>query len=251
MLTAMPNPAGPPDYSIVVPAYNEQALLPATLASLRGAMAATPLAGELVVCDNASGDATAAVAEAGGARVVVEPVRQISRARNAGARAASGRHLVFVDADTLVPGPLLAAALAALESGRVCGGGSTAEMEGVEGGLARQMVRLWNAVSRRRRLAAGSFVFCRRDAFEAVGGFSLGVYASEEIWLSRALKRWGRARGLEFVILEGHPVLTSGRKVRWYPPAVLLGVAIGFLLLPFLVRSKRFCWLWYHRPAGV
>jgi len=250
MLTTMKEFAGA-DYSIVVPAYNEEALLGATLAKLRQAMAGVPLAGELVVCDNASNDGTAAVARGAGARVVVEPVRQISRARNAGARAARGRHLVFVDADTLVPAPLLAAALAALESGRVCGGGATAEMEGIEGAFGRLLLRLWNAVSRSRRLAAGSFVFCRRDAFEAVGGFSERVYASEEIWLSRAVKRWGRARGQAFVILEGHPVLTSGRKTRWYPTPVLLVVAIGLLVFPFLVRSKRFCWLWYYRPAGV
>jgi hypothetical protein len=111
------------------------------------------------------------------------------------------------------------------------------------------MVRLWNAVSRGRRLAAGSFVFVLREAFEAVGGFSERVYASEEIWLSRAVKRWGRTRGLAFLILREHPVLTSGRKARWYPAPVVLAVAIGFLVFPFLVRSRRFCWLWYHRPA--
>ena len=80
----------PPRYSIVVPAWNEEALLPATLASLRTAMAAVPHEGEIVVCDNNSTDGTAAAARAGGARVVFEPRNQIARARNAGARAARG-----------------------------------------------------------------------------------------------------------------------------------------------------------------
>jgi hypothetical protein len=111
------------------------------------------------------------------------------------------------------------------------------------------MVWLWNIVSRTRSLAAGSFVFARRDAFRAVGGFSEKVYASEEIWLSRALKRWGRRRGLPFVILRDHPVVTSGRKARWYPAPVMLALALGFLVFPFLVRSRRCCWLWYRRPA--
>ncbi len=82
-----------------------------------------------------------------------------------------------------------------------------------------------------------------------MGGFSERVYASEEIWLSRALGRWGRPRGLPFVILRDHPVLTSGRKALWYPVPVLLAVMIGFLFFPFLVRSRRFCWLWYRGPS--
>jgi len=237
-----------PDYSIVLPAYNEATLLPATLDHLRAAMAATPLRGEIVVCDNNSIDRTADLARAGGARVVFEPVNQISRARNSGARAARGRYLVFVDADTLVPSSLLHQALEALGSGRACGGGAAVAMEGISGGLAGRLLGLWNALSRGRRLAAGSFVFVRREAFVAVGGFSEQVYASEEIWLSRDLKRWGRTRGFEFVILD-EAVTTSGRKARWYPAPVLVAVTIGFLLCPFLVRSRRYCWLWYRRPA--
>jgi glycosyltransferase involved in cell wall biosynthesis len=238
----------PPDYSIVLPAYNESTLLPATLAALRQAMAAVPLGGEIVVCDNNSTDATAEAARAAGARVVFEPVNQISRARNTGARAARGRLLVFVDADTLVPGPLLAKALDALATGRACGGGAAVAMEGLSGGLAGRMLGLWNGLSRGRRLAAGSFVFCSREAFFDVGGFSEQVYASEEIWLSRALRRWGRPRGLEFVILED-AVTTSGRKARWYPAPVLLAVMLGFVICPWLVRSRRYCWFWYRRPA--
>lgn len=238
---------GAPDYSIVVPAYNEAPLLPATLASLGRAMDGLRWRGEIVVCDNASTDGTAELARAGGARVVFEPVRQIARARNAGARAARGRFLVFVDADTLVPRPLLPRALEALASGAACGGGAAVEMEGVSAGLAGHMVALWNGVSRGRRLAAGSFVFCLREAFFDVGGFSERVYASEEIWLSRALKRWGRSRGLGFPILDP-AVVTSGRKARWYPAPVMLAVMLGFLLCPWLVRSRRYCWLWYRRP---
>jgi glycosyltransferase involved in cell wall biosynthesis len=179
---------------------------------------------------------------------VFEPVNQISRARNAGARAARGRFLVFVDADTLVPAALLANALGALAAGRACGGGAPVAMEGVSGGLAGRMLSLWNGLSRGRRLAAGSFVFCLREAFLAVGGFSEEVYASEEIWLSRALKRWGRARGLDFRILDD-AVITSGRKARWYPAPLLLAVMLGFLICPWLVRSRYYCWLWYRRPA--
>ena len=62
----------------------------------------------------------------------------------------------------------------------------------------------------RLRWAAGCFLFARRDAFEAVGGFDEAYFASEEIHLSRALKRRGR-----FVIVR-EAVVTSSRKARMF-----------------------------------
>lgn len=240
-----------PRFSVIVPAYDEEALLPSTLASIRDAMATVPVPGEIVVCDNNSKDRTAEVARAGGARVVFEPHNQIARARNTGARAALGEWLVFVDADTRIPGPLLAEALSLLESGKACGGGSVMVMEGGAGSRVGELiVRTWNRISRRFHVAAGSFVFVRRDAFEAVGGFSLCVYAGEELWLSRAVKRWGRARGLPFRVLDRHPVSTSPRKMEWFPAWYLGATLALFTVCPFLMRSRTFCRLWYHRPAA-
>ena len=74
--------------SIVVPAFNEERLLPGSLASIQAASVAFGDAGwqtELIVCDNNSTDRTAEIAAAAGARVVFEPINQIGRARNAGA----------------------------------------------------------------------------------------------------------------------------------------------------------------------
>jgi cellulose synthase/poly-beta-1,6-N-acetylglucosamine synthase-like glycosyltransferase len=238
-----------PDYSIVVPAYNEERFLGPTLERLRAAMEGVACRGEIVVCDNNSTDRTAEVARAGGARLAHEPVNQISRARNTGARAARGRHLVFVDADTHVPEAVLVSALSGLQSGRTCGGGSTVRFDGAgPRGPIALAARLWNTLARRHRLAAGSFVFVTREAFEAVGGFSEKVYASEEIWLSRAVSRWGEPRGQEFVILEG-PVVTSNRKAEWFSPGAVLATILLVVFFPFAVRSRRLCWLWYRRPS--
>ena len=100
-----------PDYSIIIPAFNEGAELPATLAAIRAAMAAQRLTGECIVVDNNSTDSTAAIATAAGADLVVfEPINQIARARNTGAQASRGQQLIFVDADTRICAELLAAA---------------------------------------------------------------------------------------------------------------------------------------------
>jgi glycosyltransferase involved in cell wall biosynthesis len=247
------NGTGPPapeaEYSVVIPAYDEEAFLPNTLAVLGRAMAAVKRRGEVVVCDNNSKDRTAELARAAGARVVFEPVNQIARARNTGARAARAPWLVFLDADTRLPARLLERALEALASGTVAGGGATVTADIAPGSLMARTLRVWNRLSRWQKLAAGSFVFARADAFAAVGGFSEKVYASEEIWLSRAIRRWGRRRGLDFVILDGDPVETSSRKAEWFSQPLMAAVMLSFMLFPFLVRSRAFCFLWYRRPA--
>ncbi|HLQ78078.1 MAG TPA: glycosyltransferase, partial [Terriglobia bacterium] len=84
--------------SIVIPAFNEERLIGKTLACVRDAISEFTRRGwesELIVCDNNSTDRTAEIARAAGAEVVFEPRNQISRARNAGARRASGEWLIF------------------------------------------------------------------------------------------------------------------------------------------------------------
>ncbi|OGV74225.1 MAG: hypothetical protein A3K19_14270 [Lentisphaerae bacterium RIFOXYB12_FULL_65_16] len=236
------------DYSIIVPAYNEEALLPRTLVTLRTAMAGLAgFTGELIVVNNNSTDRTAEVAAAHGARVVFEGINQISRARNRGAESASGRFLLFVDADTQVSTDLLRAALEELQSGRACGGGARVTSSDVTDPDIRRTVDLWNRLSQRMRWAAGAFVFCRREAWQAVGGFSLQVYASEEVFFSRAVRKWGRQRAQEFVIL---PVAfdTSMRKAEWYTKRQMFWMTIRFLFCPWLLRSRKHCRLWYARP---
>jgi len=83
-----------PDYSIIIPAYNEAQQLPLTLPAIREAMSALDARGELIVVDNNSTDATAQVAERHGAAVVFEPINMISKARNAGAKAAKSSVLI-------------------------------------------------------------------------------------------------------------------------------------------------------------
>lgn len=212
--------------SIVIPAYNEAKLLPACLASVRAALADCGEDGadaEVIVCDNNSSDATAALARAAGARVVFEPVNMIARSRNAGAAAASGDWLLFIDADSrLAPGSLRDM-LAAAASGRWAGGGCVIDLDRKPwwGAL---LVAAWDLASRGLRVAAGSFVFCRTDAFRAVGGFPPELAAAEELGLSRDLKRWGRPRGLGFTILTRNPHVSSGRKFDLYTPLEFLRV---------------------------
>jgi len=193
--------------SFVVPAYNEERLLGRTLAAIHTAARELAQRYELIVVDDGSTDQTAAIATAGGARVVGVQFRQIARVRNAGAAAASGDVLIFVDADTIVPVATLRATLAALDRGAV-GGGASVYIDGQLPPWVRLFMVPFRFAFRIGRLAAGCYVFSRRNDFETVGGFDEQLFAAEELALSRALGRRGR-----FVVLR-EPVTTSGRKVR-------------------------------------
>jgi glycosyltransferase involved in cell wall biosynthesis len=242
----------PLDYSIIIPAYNEAAELPSTLSSIRRAMEAVSLEGECIVVDNNSTDSTTVVARAHGADLVVqEPINQIARARNAGAAKASGRSLIFIDADTRIQPELLVEALHRLEETPCVGGGSVIKFESEVSVLGRIGIGLWECTSRFARIAAGSFIFCRREAFQAVGGYDESLYASEEVRFSRLIKKWGKSYGLDFVILDKSPALTSARKLNWYSGPQILGWIALMILMPLAVRSRRLCSFWYKRPKQV
>lgn len=234
--------------SVLVPAYNEAEGLAASLASIRaaiGAFTARGWATELVVCDNNSTDATAAIAAAAGARVVFEPINQIARARNAAAAAAAGDWLVFVDADSHPPAALFADTADAIASGRVLAGGSVVRMERA-GRLGDVLVAGWNLLSRLTRWAAGAFIFVDAAAFRAVGGFSQRLYASEEIDLFRRLKRQARRDRRRVVILRRHPIQTSGRKMRLYSWREIAAFMMRTALTGGrTLRRAEDCFVWY------
>ncbi len=236
--------------SFVVPAYDEEDYVGNCVRSIRDAADELELEYEVIVVDNNSTDRTAEVAENAGARVVFEPINQISRARNTGAERARGSYYVFVDADSTVRTPLLRKAKDALEQQRAVGGGApvTFDRKSAREQYGSQL-ETWNWISRNWQLAAGSFLFCTREAFEWTGGFSEQVYASEELWLSRELKRFGRFRQRPFVILSDVYIQTSARKMDWFPAwQQYLGVLL-FLLMPWVVFSPSLTrWFWYTRP---
>lgn len=237
-----------PVYSIIIPAYNESLYLAKTLTSLNLAIKQLPFDAELIVCDNNSSDTTAEIARQHGARVVFEPHNQISRARNTGARYARGKYLFFVDADTQVSAELMHAALQNLQTGRCCGGGTIVALDGYVAPLVRLGLWFWNQLSVHMRLAAGCFVYCRREDFELLGGFSEAVYASEELWLSRRLHRLGKKQNMPFCIIKAFPALSSNRKSQWFGPGKQFLLLAMVLLFPFLLRYRRFCGFWYKRP---
>jgi glycosyltransferase involved in cell wall biosynthesis len=230
--------------SFIIPAYNEELLLGQTLRAVNDAAGALGEWFEVIVADDASTDRTAAIAQQHGARVVAGGHRQIAATRNAGARAARGELLFFVDADTTVNQAAVRAAIRAMRQGAV-GGGCAFRFDGRLPLYGRILAAVAVPLYRALRLASGCFLFCTRRAFDAVGGFDEGLYGAEEAVMSRQLGRQGR-----FVVLR-EVVTTSGRKLRAYSAREVLGLLARLACAgPNAVRQRQGLELWYgeRRP---
>jgi glycosyltransferase involved in cell wall biosynthesis len=202
-----------PHYSLIVPAYNEEAYLPALLESVdrartcyRGRIDAI----EVLVVDNASTDATADLARRRGCRVVREERRVIASVRNAGARQALGEVFVFVDADNTIHPETFNAIEQSLSTGKVIAGASGVRMQRMSVGIAVTYMLLVPLVWL-TGMDTGA-VFCRREDFWAVGGYDEGRLYAEDVQLLMDLMFLGRKRGQRLARVTSAKATFSTRK---------------------------------------
>lgn len=115
----MKNGNGHVDVSVIVPAYNEEKYIHKALQSI--ARQRTSLKYEIIVSDGMSTDRTLAIARKYADRIVASKRKGIWAGRNAGAKAARGNLLVFVDADTAIPPEYVESVHAAMHDRRITG----------------------------------------------------------------------------------------------------------------------------------
>src|SRR5262245_53224663 len=108
-----------PSVTFIIPAFNEEKLIPFAIRSIRAEMANRPNEYEILVVDNASTDRTSDMALEQGARVVRGLKRGIATARQAGYMHARYDILANIDADNMIPAGWLDKALAALDPATV------------------------------------------------------------------------------------------------------------------------------------
>ena len=225
--------------SFIIPAYNEELELSATLAAISAAACGAVESYEVVVVDDASTDATPEIAAQAGARVLSIDRRQIAAARNAGARAARGEYLFFVDADTRINRTHGVEAITALEAD-YSGGSARVVADGFVPLWGRILLRGFCALYFGLNLGAGAFLFTTRRNFNAVGGFDERYFVGEEVYFSLALRKLGR-----FKVLR-EPILTSGRKLRMYSARQIFGNFFAVIIGGRRVaRSRAKLHLWY------
>jgi glycosyltransferase involved in cell wall biosynthesis len=223
--------------SFVVPAYNEEAELPSTLRAIHSAAAGYEY--EIVLVNDGSTDATSAIGEQFGARVISIQRRQIAAARNAGARAAQGDVFIFVDADTRIGREHVRGALDALSEG-FSGGSGRLAFDGEIPPWGKMMFHVFSTLYFGLNLGAGALLFTTRANFFTVGGFDEIYFAGEEVFFTIALKRLGK-----FTLLR-EPAITSGRKLRMYSGWKVFGGLFSLLCGgPRGVMSRKKLDMWY------
>lgn len=235
--------------SIVIPAFNEEKLLPATMEAIRLAAAVFAERGlewEWIVCDNNSSDRTGDVARGMGAKVVFEPVNQIARSRNAGATAATGDWILFIDADSRPSRELFGEVEEVMRRGDVLFAGATVALDTPVPPGGRLGLMVWNGLSRAMVWVAGSFVLVEAAGFREIGGFNQKFYAGEELDLSRRLQRLARAKGKRGMILSRHPLVTSARRMKMYTGWELARFFMRAAFRPWATTASReACAMWY------
>jgi len=223
--------------SFIIPAYNEELELPATIEAIRNATTDRPY--EIIVVDDASSDATPDVARTAGTQVLQINRRQIAAARNAGANAANGEILFFVDADTHINAKHVSGAIDAFSEG-CSGGGARIVVGGTIPFWAQIFLKAFCGLYFGFNFGAGAFLFTTRKNFDAAGGFDERFFIGEEIYFSLALKKLGRLKILR------EPVVTSGRKLRMYSAREILWNSLSVILRgPRAARSREGLYIWY------
>ena len=241
-----------PRFSLVIPAYNEELLLPRLLDSVevaRRKYARGADAIEVIVADNASTDRTAEVARERGARVAFVEKRAIAASRNGGARAARGEVLCFIDADSVVH-PDTFNEIDRVLTERIVGGATGLRIDKRTAGrvltfwfliaigsvLRPLLLREWP----RANIDAG-VVFLRQNDFDAIGGYREYRLLGEDVQLLIDMSRLGRPRGQRLARSNRTPATFSTRKFdkhgEWH-----------YFLVPFRMLSRDFVRrYWYER----
>ena len=205
------------DVAIVIPMLNEATALPRLLRSLA---ALDPAPAEVLAVDGGSHDDSAAIARAGGLRVIEHEVRGRAAQINRGVAAASAPLVCVLHADTLLPDDAVAVIRAVLAERRVALAGFTPLLSGPDtvrwGTSFHNWIKTWYApllfrphlFMRGGRLLFGDHaMFFRRADFLAVGGCDPTLLIMEDADLCIRLSRLGRVR------LVNRVVITSDRRV--------------------------------------
>ena len=227
-----------PLISLVIPAHNEEELLPRLLGTVEEARRRFRLgrdAVELIVGNNASTDRTAQIAADSGCRVVEVEERRIATVRNHAAAAARGSILCFVDADMRIHPETFNAIDECMAAGRHVAGSTGVWLERWSPGIVVTWI-LFMPFVWALRMDTG-VVFCRREDFETVGGYDERRYFGEDVQFFVDLKKLGRGRGQGLVRLRSVKAISSCRKFDshgdWHYFTEL------FKLLPLMVKSPN------------
>jgi len=206
--------------SIVIPARNEEATLPSCLEALcRQSLQDF----EIIVADSASTDCTGEVACSFGARVIRVEKPGVGLARQTGFEAARGEIILSTDSDAIPSFEWIECLAAPFHDPEVIGTFGTIHF--TRGGARANITHALFSAFQGINLHLGWPLFCgpnfavRKDAFRAVGGFSMSAgypTEGEDTRLGLKLNKLGK-----IVFLRDLPMAVSPRSLEqgramWY-----------------------------------
>ncbi|MFN7943772.1 MAG: glycosyltransferase [Blastocatellia bacterium] len=234
--------------SVIVPAYNEEQYLPATLAHIGKALSIAACPAEIIVVDNDSRDGTKRIAEAFGATVLLETEHNIAKVRNTGAQHATGDVLLFIDADTLVPATLFQTIAATLEDEKCFGGAVAVEYEAFARKWMKYYLWGWKFWGRVFNLAQGAAQFCRKAVFERLTGYDQTIFMGEDVEFYRRLFKYARRNDGYLRFIEQPAVKTSAR--RFDKMSLWKTFLLTHPIFIWLAWRRQSCWKdWYEKAV--
>jgi glycosyltransferase involved in cell wall biosynthesis len=229
--------------TILIPALNEEKALPVTIACIK---AMNPPPDEVLLVDGGSRDATVALAQSAGLRVVISPDPGRGVQINLGVDKATGVVVCVLHADSVLPADAVTVIRTALADPRLALASFTPRIAGPGGTrwgtTFHNWIKTWytpllmrpHLFARGVRLLFGDHaMFFRRADFLAVGGCDARVAIMEEADLCIKLARLGKIRMIP------RWVWTSDRRIAAWGPlkANLIYFKVG-LMWAFGARER-------------
>jgi len=210
-----------PELAVIIPAYNESALIARTLASINQSVKSQDNVNIFIV-DNASTDDTAEIAQIFGARVIKEPKKGIGQARQTGLESvpSSVKYILTTDADTFVPGQWVADHYNLLNSfsanftyGKTdfLPDSKLKFIDNISFNLHIQACKLVHWLKEKN--GQGSFITggsnngFNKELAILVGGYNPSLSMGEDTDLMRKISRYGKTEKVDSI------VLTSARRI--------------------------------------
>ncbi len=246
----MTDASGMPSLSVIIPAFNEANYIPETLLRLAAAKqffrSVSNAAVQIIVVDNGSADRTPELAQSRGATVIHESEHNIARVRNTGAAIALHDVLIFLDADTLIP-PELLLRIAQTMTDSTCVGGAVDCIHQSSRLIIQVYLKFWRAIGLLGGMAQGACQFCRKSAFQELGGYDETWYLGEDVDFYWRLKRLARKHNLKISFINELRVLPSPRRWNIWPVWRIL--ILTSPLYNFVFRHRSAAWAgWYRKP---
>lgn len=220
--------------SIIIPSYNEEKYLENTIRSIKNQDYEGKY--EIIVSDGGSKDRTLKIARKYKVRLIRNKQRGISVGRNAGAKAAKGDILLFLDADTIIIPNLLTEFEKNFRDPNVVGVTCSIMPSKMDARFLAHYLS-YNSVTKlgvktSQPLIAGVCVAYKASSFFEIGGFDEQIQALEDLDFSKRIKKMG-----DIIFNVNTLAITSARRIEKHGN-LNYWARLGRLYLKLLAKRK-------------